>query len=476
MALSVKTYSILYYSSVFFLIGGAALLVPGILAITMDGSLRLALIFFGSGAMSLFIGLMVKFLLPEPERLGFDAALGIAALGWLFLAVIGSLPFILAWDPTAQMNPGLPVLDALFESMSGFTATGLTLYSSVEGLPASILFWRSLTQWIGGVGVIVLFLSILIRGSSIAGKLYRAEGRSDKIAPTVASTARRIWGIYILYTLLCILGLMILSLDPFAAINLSMTAMASGGFAITDASIGSYNWAIGVFLIPFMVIAGISFVCHRKLLTGDIKGFFGIEVVAMISISVVFAIFLMMHNHGAYDSFFQVFSAITGTGFSTTSLAAWNDFSKFLLSILMVMGGGYGSTSSALKMIRVIILIFAMVWVVRKNLYGRNARVPFTIGKRVYPEKEVKDVVIYTLLYLIVLVAGSLVFMAGGHSAADSIFEVSSAEGNVGLSVGITTPMMPWWEKVVLFIEMWVGRLEIFPVLILLAIPFRRFR
>jgi trk system potassium uptake protein TrkH len=165
---------------------------------------------------------------------------------------------------------------------------------------------------------------------------------------------------------------------------------------------------------------------------------------------------------------------LTGTGFSTATLSGWDDFNKFILSILMVTGGGYGSTSSALKMIRVVIIIYAVAWVVKKFLYSRKAVIPFKIGRNTYPVEEIRTATLYSILYIIVLCLGALVFMAGGHSAADSLFEVASAEGNVGLSVGITNVDMPVYEKLVLIIEMWVGRLEIFPVLTLLAAPFRR--
>ena len=140
----------------------------------------------------------------------------------------------------------------------------------------------------------------------------------------------------------------------------------------------------------------------------------------------------------------------------------------------MVTGGGYGSTSSALKMIRVVIIIYAVAWVVKKFLYSRKAVIPFKIGRNTYPVEEIRIATLYAILYIMVLCLGAVIFMAGGHSAADSLFEVASAEGNVGLSVGITNSGMPEYEKVVLIIEMWVGRLEIFPVLTLLAVPFRK--
>jgi trk system potassium uptake protein TrkH len=458
-----------YYSSVLMVIEGMAMFLPGLLAY-VDGHVALAIIFFAVGGFSLLFGFVSMLFLGRPTRLGYDEALSIAAFGWLVLTFIGSLPFSLGGYPGA-----LSPLDGFFESMSGFTATGLTMYADVESLPRAILFWRSFTQWIGGVGVIVLFLSILIRSSGIAAKLYKAEGRTDRIATNIVSTARRIWGIYILYTVLCIIGLILLLgvSKSFDAVNISMTCLATGGFAVTNDSIGAYGGYIAAFLIPFMLLGGISFASHRYLLKRNFKEFFTIEVKAILLIIFLSSIFLMTRL-GGLESFFQTSSALTGTGFSTADVGQWDDFSKFILSILMVTGGGYGSTSSALKMIRVVIIIYAVAWVVKKFLYSRKAVIPFKIGRNTYPVEEIRIATLYAILYIIVLCLGAVIFMAGGHSAADSLFEVASAEGNVGLSVGITNSAMPAYEKVVLIIEMWVGRLEIFPVLTLLAVPFRK--
>lgn len=469
-----KFSKIWYYSSILLVIEGIALLLPGIMAYFIDSDVNLAILFLALGGFSIALGFMSMIILGQPSRLGYDEALSIAAFGWLLITLVGSLPY--------SLGGFLSPLDAFFESMSGFTATGLTMFSAepglsvpdVESLPRSILFWRSLTQWIGGVGVIVLFLSILIRSSGIAAKLYKAEGRTDRIAYNVVSTARRIWGVYILYTVICALGLvLLLKGNVFDAVNVSMTCLATGGFAVTNDSIEAYHWSVGAFLIPFMLIGGISFASHVQLLKGSIKEFFTIEVKAILAIVFLSSLFLWTRV-GGLNSLFQTSSALTGTGFSTDNIGEWDDFSKFMLSILMVLGGGYGSTSSALKMIRVVIIIYAVAWVVKKFLYSRNAVIPFKVGRVTFPVEEIRTATLYSILYIIVLCMGAMIFMADGHSAADSLFEVASAEGNVGLSVGITNESMPAHLKVVLIIEMWVGRLEIFPVLTLLAVPFRK--
>jgi trk system potassium uptake protein TrkH len=483
-----KLGKIWYYSSILLVIEGMALFLPGLMAYLADNEVGLAIIFFSVGGASLLVGFVSILIIGTPSRLGLDEALSIAAFGWLLLTFIGSLPFSLG----GYLSP----LDAFFESMSGFTATGLTMFAGergqavidVESLPSSILFWRSFTQWIGGVGVIVLFLSILIRSSGIAAKLYKAEGRTDRIAHNIVSTARRIWLIYILYTVLCIVGLIAL-MGPdraFDAVNVGMTCLATGGFAVTNNSIEAYSPVVAVFLIPFMLLGGISFASHRHLLKGELSKFFTIEVKAILMIFFLSSV-IIWTRVGGLNAFFQTSSALTGTGFSTATIGDWDDFSKFILSILMVTGGGYGSTSSALKMIRVVIIIYAVAWVVKKFLYSRKAVIPFKIGRNTYPVEEIRTATLYSILYILVLCLGALVFMASpapdgfygpngpsSYTAADSLFEVASAEGNVGLTAGLTTSDMAPHLKIVLIIEMWVGRLEIFPVLTLLAAPFRR--
>jgi len=357
--------------------------------------------------------------------------------------------------------------------MSGFTATGLTMFIDVENLPGSILLWRSLTEWIGGVGIIVLFLSVLYKTGTVFQNLYAAEGRTDKIAPSITGTSRRIWGIYGFYTLLSIFVLWLLSVPLFDAVNISMTTLATGGFAVTNNSIAAYPSYVGIAIIPFMILGGISFVAHMKLFKGKIKEFFTLEVVVMLVILLLSSSFLLFFMD-AYSSAFHATSALTGTGFAISNIADWGEQSKFMLTILMVFGGGFGSTASALKIIRVIVLFYGIVWVVKKRLYPQSAVIPFKIGKKVFDDSGIRDVAIYTTAYLTILVLGAMFFMCIGFTVADSLFEVASAEGNVGLSVGITNPAMHIVGKFVLIVEMWVGRLEIIPVLVLIFSPLRR--
>ncbi len=336
--------------------------------------------------------------------------------------------------------------------------------------------------------MIVLFLSVLVvRSGTIAGNLYSAEGRSDRLVPSVVRTARRIWVIYAAYTGLLILILFVLGMPFFDSLNHSMTALATGGFSVKNQSIMSYAleghgnaFLIEMAIIPFMLIGGISFAMHHQLVLGNIKEFFeNVEVRAILIITVISTVILAISLGLTFDSFrfgsFQTVTALTGTGFNTADVSLWTDFQKFLLTILMIFGGGYGSTASALKLIRVVIIFYAIFWLVQDYLLPESVVHRLKLGRSVYTHEQIMDVGIYAALYLGLLVVGAMVFMAGGATAADALFEVASAEGNVGLSVGLTHNGMPWWEKITLIIQMWAGRLEIFPVLVLITSPFKKY-
>ncbi len=409
-----------------------------------------------------------------PEGLSLRESFKVAALGWLLMSFVGAIPYFLS----GYLNP----LDAWFESMSGFTATGLTMFKDVESLPRSILLWRSLTEWIGGVGVIALFLSVMYRTSKVVQTLYFAEGRSDKTEPTIVGTVRKIWLIYVFYTFLFALIFFLLGAPLFDSINISMTALATGGFAVTNNSIAAYSPYVAIAVIFAMAFGGISFVSHINLFKGQVKKFVSVEVKAMVIIVIAFAAMMIPHlielgvnpSSATLQSFFHIVSALTGTGFSVGNLSSLPDYDKTILTVAMVCGGAYGSTSSALKLIRVIVLFYGIIWYIKVRLAPRSAIIPFKIGNKVFEPSEVRDVTVYTTTYILLLFIGAFVLMAYGHTLSNSLFEVASAEGNVGLSVGITSPSMPFIEKIVLILEMWFGRLEIFPVLIMLVDIFRR--
>ena len=421
----------------------------------------------------------------------------IAAFGWLLVALLGSLPLTLTAIFAQQSGIHSPSLayfrdpaSAFFESVSGYTGTGLTMAARADLLPKTIQWWRSFIEWIGGMGVIVLMLTILAgpRPGAATYSLYYAEARGEKIHPSIVSTLRTMWWIFLLYTFISVIILWGAGMPIWDALNTAMTGISTGGFSVTANSIASYHSvAIELVLLPIMIFGAISFAVHYELMRGN--GAILIKDVQTRWFLIMLAagsLFLALEN-GLYlgplrslrDSTFQFVSAMTCTGFQTADIASWSDTAKLLLAAGMTFGGAAGSTAGGIKIIRMIILMKGVQWRFRRIISPRGAIVPFRIGSTVVDQEEVgqrlEDASLITFLWLVFLGLGVIVLLHTSpprFSLSDVIFEVASAQGNVGLSVGITSPTMPTLSKLALCFNMWIGRLEIIPVLMLIRALF----
>ncbi len=462
--------TISHYIGLMLQLFGVLVAIPIFVALYFKDGFYVIISFVTVAILSLVVGYILR-RITSPGELNLRIAMVISALTWITLAAFGALPYILCGV--------LSLEDALFEGMSGFTGTGLTMFSSTIGVEwlssgyQSILFWRSLTQWIGGVGVIVLFIAIMVHGVGGAARgLYTAEGRAERIEPSIINTARWIWKVYVAYTFIGIILLCIVGMPLWDSINHTMTGLATGGFSIKNLSIASYDSvAVELMLIPIMVFGAISFALHKKLIELKFSEFIrSPEIILMALTLLALTLLLTLELKDFRIASFNVISALTGTGFTNAkNMGQWSDFSKILIIIPMIMGGGYGSTSSALKLIRCAILLKSIVWLVKKDLLPRSAIVPLKVGRTVIKEEEITMAGLYAFVYLFVLTLCAIVFMSYGHSMVNSFFVIASAQGNIGLSVGLATPSLMLGEKITLILAMWMGRLEIFPVLILLA-------
>ena len=409
-----------------------------------------------SSIATISLGLILYVLGGEMRSLRLGEALSTSALIWLFIPAIGSLPFIIS----GYLDP----LSAYFESMSGFTATGLTMFpageSTVENLPESLLIWRSVTQWIGGVGIIVLFLTILGREGT-AGRLYSAEGRTDRIRPSAVSTARWVWVIYSLFTVICAILLFAVTKNGFQAVNFSMTTLATGGFAVTNGSVASLNsaFAEGI-IVVFMIAGATSFVLHYHMLVkglynplklyrfregktsikGRIDRMLIYEFIMMMCLAFIgFLIVSWAEGWELRGGIFQSVSAVTGTGFSNASVEGYKPISKTILSLLMISGGCYGSTTSAIKSFRVLLLMFAIAWIVKRKLLPGSAVVPLKVGNRTYKNEDVMDVALYIFLYFGALIVGTMIFM--GREQPRGVFQNFASSEPLGpLPAGMAVP------------------------------------
>jgi trk system potassium uptake protein TrkH len=447
---------------------------------------------------------------PMPGKLH---GMMIAASGWFFVALFGSLPFLfVAWtialDPAFLNAPDLagraastlaafrnPV-NAFFESMSGFTGTGLTMTDDESALPATLQWWRSFIQWVGGVGVIVLTTAILARPGSGSFTLYESEARSEKIHPSVVSTVRTIWWIFLLFTFVSIFVLWLAGMPLWGAINHAMTGLATGGFAITDRSIATYESALIDFaLVPVMILGSIAFPVHYLMLRGDLRnlytdlqtrwvfGFFGLGSLALVAILYVNRTYESLFLSVRYG-LFQFVSAASCTGFQTAgSLGdAWSPLAQLTVTLGMVVGGAAGSTVGGIKLIRALTLAKGTAFRIGDVFYPDSAVRHFELDDRSLTEaeasREFEEAAVIAFLWAVFLAVGVPVLLVvlpdGKYTLANVIFEVASAQGNVGLTTGITGPSMPTAAKVMLLFNMWIGRLEIIPVLVLLRSLFER--
>lgn len=442
----------------------------------------------------------------------------VAATGWFTVAVFGSLPFLLiAWtialDPVFLDPPELTgraattvgafrnPLNAFFESMSGFTGTGLTMTDDESSLPRTLQWWRTFTEWIGGVGVIVLTTAILSRPGSGSLTLYESEARAQKIHPSIVSTVRTIWWIFILFTFVAIMVLWLAGMPIWDAINHGMTGLATGGFSITDESIATYDSAtIDFALLPIMILGSIAFPIHYLILQGDLRNFYRdlqtrwvFIYMGLGSLFLWGLVFVSGTYATPYDAFrygvFQFVSAATCTGFQTAvdatnvSLGRWPTAAQLTVTIGMFVGGAAGSTVGGIKLIRALTLLKGIRYRIADVFYPEIAVRRMQInGRRLDEEeasREVEEAAIIAVLWFLFLVVGTFVLLlslpAGEYTLENVIFEVASAQGNVGLSTGITGPeSLPTVGKVMFLFNMWIGRLEIIPVLVTLRVALKR--
>lgn len=486
-----------------------------------------------SGLVPLVLGWWLTTRYADASDPGKLHGMTIAASGWFFVALFGSLPFLfVAW--TVHLDPGVlgapnPTgraastlaafrnpLNAFFESMSGFTGTGLTMTDDESSLPHTLQWWRSFIEWVGGVGVIVLTTAILARPGSGSLTLYESEARSEKIHPSIVSTVRTIWWIFLLFTFIAILVLWLAGMPMWDAINHAMTGLATGGFSITDNSIATYDSpAIDFALLPIMVLGSIAFPVHYLILQGDLRNFyrdlqtrwifiyFTAGTVGLTSILYANDVYSPSSMtlagvtvNGTVASLFQTFrygifqfvSAASCTGFQTAgSLGTdWSPQAQLLVAFGMVVGAAAGSTVGGIKLVRALTLVKGTSFRIQDVFYPASAIRTFSLNGRQLSDaelsKEFEEAAIVSFLWFVFLALGALVLLLvlpvggpEGFTLENVLFEVASAQGNVGLSSGITGPGMPTPAKVMFLFNMWIGRLEIIPVLVLLRGAITRF-
>jgi trk system potassium uptake protein TrkH len=464
---------------------GATLILPVAFSVAHGAGDLAALL--ESMAVSLGLGalLVLPFRSEPPGVLGHREGMAIVSLGWIGAALVGALPFYFAgtFDTFA---------DAFFESMSGFTTTGASVLTDIEAVPHGILMWRSLTHWLGGMGIIVLSLAILPFLGVGGMQLYKAEVPSpvpDKLRPRIRDTAAALWKVYLLFTLLETLLLMAGGMSLFEALCHTFGTLATGGFSTKNASIGHYSSAyVDGVIILFMLMAGINFSLHYQLLVGRPKTLWrDPELRFFVGLVAVFVLVCTVDIYGAvYDSLskafryasFQVVSIITTTGYATADYEKWPALSQAILLFCMFLGASAGSTGGGMKCLR-IMLLMKHGYRELMRLIHPHAVSQLKMGGKSVPVEVIHSVWGFFILYLGLFILSSFLVAAMGVDVVTAFASVAATIGNIGPGLGEVGPAdnyaaMPYMAKWLLSLCMLLGRLEIYTVIVLLVPEFWR--
>jgi trk system potassium uptake protein TrkH len=411
-------------------------------------------------------------------------------LGWMVLVVFTAIAYFLT-------GAFVGFAEAFFESMSGFTTTGASVVANIEGLPRSVLFMRSFSHWIGGMGIIVLSVAILPELGVGGMQLFAAEASgidSDKLAPRIAATARKLWVIYVAITGVEAV-LLLPSMSLFDAINHAMATIATGGFSTRNASVGGFtSLYVEIVIIVFMYISGISFALQYRAIA-DIRAgrrperLLGSEEVRLYTFITVAACLLITINLYYSDQYgtlgaslryasFQTVSIITTTGFGTADFAAWPDFSQLVLVALMLIGGCAGSTAGGSKVVRLYVVSKHAVLQLRRLIRPRLVQ-PLQLGRREVSRETTEAVLGFYLLYFVLLLGGSLLMTALGMDLVSGTTASISALNSIGPGLGTVGAAenfghVPDAGLYFLSFGMLLGRLEIYPLLVLFTSHFWR--
>ncbi len=414
----------------------------------------------------------------EPGRIGVREGYLVVAGTWFFASMLGALPYWFSgWVPT--------YLDAVFETVSGLTTTGASIIPEVEILPRSLLLWRSMTQWLGGMGIIVLFVVFLANVGADAVKLFRAESPGptvDRVMPRISTMARTLWRMYVGMTVVLGALLWVAGMDLFDSVNHAFATMATGGFSTKNASIKYYDsLAIELIIAFFMFLAGGNFALYYLASQKGIKKiwqdsefrlYLAIALFSTVSIAAILFLGPGLGPAAALrDALFTVVSIMTTTGFATADFDQWPGATKFILLALMLIGGCAGSTAGGMKVVRLLILFKDAAWSLLRAVHPRAVATLKIDGKPV--EAAVTHMVLQFFFLLIIIFAISVALViATGLEPFEAMGAVAATLGNVGPGFGIVGPTTTYTDlhpfaKLILTADMLLGRLELFTILVL---------
>ncbi len=436
--------------------------------------------FLAVGLVEFLIGFFVC--KKKPESAGFYAKEGFVtvSLCWIILSIIGSLPFVINCDISDFLN-------AVFETVSGFSTTGASILEDVEAMSHCSLLWRSFTHWIGGMGVLVFVLSILPLAGAQNIYLMKAESPGPsvgKLVPKVKSTASNLYKIYCVMTLLQLLFLLFGGLDLFSALNISFSTAGTGGFGILNSSCGEYSSYIQIVITLFMILFGINFSVYYLMLTKKWRQALNCEEMHWYLGIMLTAAVLIMANLLCTGQFsgiletlknvaFTVAAIMTSTGFATIDFETWPMFSQTILVMLMFVGACAGSTGGGLKVSRIVLYLKSVKKMIGQYLHPRSIKIVKFEGKQVEHD-VIRGVNMFLITYAFIFAASMLLISLDGFSFTTNFTAVATTLNNIGPGLDAVGPTHNFsgfsgFSKIVLIFDMLAGRLEIFPILLLFA-------
>jgi len=477
------------YKTVFFTLGvlqiilGISMVIPIVIQIIYN---ELDSSFIGAGMITIIFGVLF-FLsnINHEKKLNLQQAFLLTSLSWIGIAIFGSLPFIFS-------NLELSITDAVFESMSGVTTTGSTIITNLNDAPKAILFWRAILQWLGGIGIIVMAITLMPIMNVGGMQLFKisTSDKSEKILPKSKEISIRLILIYLGLTLLCAFFYKIFGMSFFDSLTHSMTTIATGGFSNYNESIGYFDSAtIEITSIIFIILGSIPFIAYIKFLSGNKKIFISDSqiksFVKIIIISILILFFYLFLQSKNFEEIslraisFNVISILTGTGYVTKEFDNWGSFSLIFFLILMFIGGCAGSTTCGIKIFRVQILYLFLINQLKKIIYPRGIFI-IKYENNSVDEKFMASIISFIYLYIIIFFVMTALLSLSGLDFITSISGSATAISNVGPGLGtIIGPngsfsLLPDFSKWILSIGMILGRLELFAILVLFLPSFWR--
>ena len=477
------------YKTVFFTLGilqivlGVSMIIPVIIQIIYN---QLDSSFIGAGIITIIFGVLFFLAnLNHDKKLTLQQAFLLTALSWLSIAIFGSLPFIFS-------NLQLTITDAFFESMSGITTTGSTIIKDLSITPKAILFWRAILQWLGGIGIIVMAITLMPIMNVGGMQLFKISSNdtAEKILPKSKEIALRLILIYSFLTLLCSFCYKVFGMNYFDSLTHSMTTIATGGFSNYNESIGYFKSAsIEITAIIFIILGSIPFIAYIKFLNGNKKIFISDSQIKLfikiIIASIVILFIYLIFKNNSFDYIqlrsvaFNVISILTGTGYVTQDFDNWGGFPLFFFIILMFIGGCAGSTACGIKIFRVQILYLFLINQLKKIIYPRGVFI-LKYDENNIDNKFTASIISFIYLYVIIFFVITALLSLNGLDFVTSISGAATSISNVGPGLGSTIgpngnfSELSDFSKWILSVAMILGRLELFAILVLFLPSFWR--